>query len=489
VARRGRVRLQLAKAALAATDLAQARRLCEEARGLGALDDRLKAELDLALAEVAFAEHQHTAALAGAGAVLTDADAAGFADLACDALDLLGRYRLLVTLELGRAEEYLLGALRRADDAGLAVSRVRALFQLACIDMGRLGGRSRLRDALSAADEIGALALSAELKQLQAIAHLTTHELDAASACAEEAVAEARRYRLSELAAVCGGIRATIEAFRGHREEAERQVAEAMAAEHFGPQVRAAQSGSALVLAALAHDDVGAAIERVANTRALLRSASPTILVQPLFLGLFHGLAAVVVAVSGADTLVEGSDWVRMDEMFMQSSFNIAQAIVAGRAGDARRAEALFAIGDTGLRWSPWCRALYRRHAAEAALGDGWGQPAEWLVEAEAQFEGFGNEPLARACRSLRRVAGSTAVRRRPASTEGRYPGLLLTTREADVLSLLAEGLTNKQIADRLYLSARTVEKHVERILAKTGLANRTALAAFASGRKGQSAT
>ena len=51
------------------------------------------------------------------------------------------------------------------------------------------------------------------------------------------------------------------------------------------------------------------------------------------------------------------------------------------------------------------------------------------------------------------------------------------------MLALLAEGLTNKEIAGRLYLSPRTVEKHVERILAKTSQPNRTALAAFATER------
>ena len=49
------------------------------------------------------------------------------------------------------------------------------------------------------------------------------------------------------------------------------------------------------------------------------------------------------------------------------------------------------------------------------------------------------------------------------------------------MLALLAEGLTNKDIAGRLYLSPRTVEKHVERILTKTNQPNRTALAAFAT--------
>ena len=43
----------------------------------------------------------------------------------------------------------------------------------------------------------------------------------------------------------------------------------------------------------------------------------------------------------------------------------------------------------------------------------------------------------------------------------GGEDGAELPTREADVLALLAEGLTNTQIAGRLYLSPRTVEKHV----------------------------
>ncbi|MBV9414195.1 MAG: helix-turn-helix transcriptional regulator [Solirubrobacterales bacterium] len=50
-----------------------------------------------------------------------------------------------------------------------------------------------------------------------------------------------------------------------------------------------------------------------------------------------------------------------------------------------------------------------------------------------------------------------------------------------DVLLLLAQGLTNRQIAARLYLSPRTVDKHVERLLAKTHSPNRVALAAHAS--------
>jgi DNA-binding NarL/FixJ family response regulator len=48
-----------------------------------------------------------------------------------------------------------------------------------------------------------------------------------------------------------------------------------------------------------------------------------------------------------------------------------------------------------------------------------------------------------------------------------------LTVREAEVLELVAQGLTNPQIADTLFVSAHTVKTHINRIFAKTGSANR----------------
>ena len=45
-----------------------------------------------------------------------------------------------------------------------------------------------------------------------------------------------------------------------------------------------------------------------------------------------------------------------------------------------------------------------------------------------------------------------------------------MTEREADVLRLVAQGLGNREIAERMFLSPRTVEKHVASLLAKTGL-------------------
>lgn len=49
-----------------------------------------------------------------------------------------------------------------------------------------------------------------------------------------------------------------------------------------------------------------------------------------------------------------------------------------------------------------------------------------------------------------------------------------LTERESQVLALLAAGLSNSEIADRLYLSRKTVEHHVSRVFVKLGVRNRT---------------
>ena len=56
-----------------------------------------------------------------------------------------------------------------------------------------------------------------------------------------------------------------------------------------------------------------------------------------------------------------------------------------------------------------------------------------------------------------------------------------LTGREVEVLRLLATGGTNQQIADNLVIALNTVTTHVANILSKTGSANRTEAAVYAS--------
>ena len=58
---------------------------------------------------------------------------------------------------------------------------------------------------------------------------------------------------------------------------------------------------------------------------------------------------------------------------------------------------------------------------------------------------------------------------------------LPLTSREREIANLVAAGLSNKEIAQRLTVSVRTVEGHIYRAMAKTGTTNRDELAALLS--------
>ena len=51
-----------------------------------------------------------------------------------------------------------------------------------------------------------------------------------------------------------------------------------------------------------------------------------------------------------------------------------------------------------------------------------------------------------------------------------------LSTREVEIVELVAEGLTNQEIAERLTISKRTVDNHVSNVFTKTGAKNRVAL-------------
>jgi non-specific serine/threonine protein kinase len=54
-----------------------------------------------------------------------------------------------------------------------------------------------------------------------------------------------------------------------------------------------------------------------------------------------------------------------------------------------------------------------------------------------------------------------------------------LSRREVEIAGLVAQGLTNRQIADRLFLSVRTVESHVDNALGKLEFRTRTQLATW----------
>ena len=71
------------------------------------------------------------------------------------------------------------------------------------------------------------------------------------------------------------------------------------------------------------------------------------------------------------------------------------------------------------------------------------------------------------------------ALARRLQGASSRVDGDL-TAREREVAALLADGLTNGQLAERLFISPKTAAVHVSNILAKLGLSSRAEIAAWA---------
>ena len=94
--------------------------------------------------------------------------------------------------------------------------------------------------------------------------------------------------------------------------------------------------------------------------------------------------------------------------------------------------------------------------------------------DALTSFDSLGATRDADAAAALLRSLGSRPSRAAPLAASD------LTRRELEVLTLLGEGLTNRQIADRLFITRKTVEHHVASVLAKAGLSGRTEAAAWA---------
>ncbi|MFF0539803.1 response regulator [Streptomyces coelicoflavus] len=77
--------------------------------------------------------------------------------------------------------------------------------------------------------------------------------------------------------------------------------------------------------------------------------------------------------------------------------------------------------------------------------------------------------------RLMARLRGGEEQREEPEALPG------LTERERDILALIGEGLTNRQIGQRLYLAEKTVKNHISRLLAKLGVERRIQAAVIAT--------
>ncbi|MDQ4053062.1 MAG: LuxR C-terminal-related transcriptional regulator [Actinomycetota bacterium] len=155
-------------------------------------------------------------------------------------------------------------------------------------------------------------------------------------------------------------------------------------------------------------------------------------------------------------------------------------AAASGSAGEAVVEELESAIASFTAARLPLEAAGARLRLAELVWAE---DPALARVEARTAAEAFAwlgaRTDLDRASALLRTLGG-------PARTGIRRVGSL-TDRETEVLALVSQGLSNPQIAERLFISSKTASHHVSNVLAKLGVQNRAEAAAWAAahGRTG----
>ena len=322
----------------------------------------------------------------------------------------------------------------------------------------------QLLQAQRLAESLGAMATAAILDIEIAAGYAGTDDFDAGARHGEQAVRRGGELGLDLVVAWGWQHVAAIAALEGDDERAHAARAAARAAVPDNRDIEGFLIGGQL-LAALAADELESALDLASQMTEMLRgseSAPPAHhrAAWPVLLALAdrpEAAAAIEETDAAGVSVVPGG----------RALLDLARAILMGRT-DHERAATLAVEADAALVHMPLWRSLARRLAAEAASKDGWPVPGGWLTEAEVTLRSLGFHRAAAACHRLR---GADPDDLPPAWVE-----LGITRREADVLLLVVEGCANREIAERLYLSVRTVEKHMESLLRKTASKNRTQL-------------
>jgi DNA-binding CsgD family transcriptional regulator/tetratricopeptide (TPR) repeat protein len=449
----------------------RADRLLEPLRGSGqaASTMALTALIALELGDLDRAREQAGRAL--------DLEPAGAA--ACQALEVLGR--IARGQDLAAAQGWFRRCVVVAEASGLALWRARALHEDATIAQLRSLDVEPLRRARQAAVDAGAPGLMStvdfHLAAVLGVRFEGAESLDVA----RRLLVDARAQGADQLQAWAWILIGQAHAVAGHREQADLAAAEALAIAPADAEIEGVAAGTCRALASLLAEDVTAGLAQWQAGIAALRRCRTLSPLPPWYLWAVLATTADVEGDGGLRARRETGAALRTSPGF-DGLWHLAEAVAAGRAADLPGAQAAAATAADRFAAVPdfagW-RHLGHRWVAADAIAAGWGEPASWMSDASDWFSDHEFGAAAAACRGLARRAGVPQRRRGrgDAAVPEHLYRLGVTSREVDVLRLLTDGLTNAEIATRLYLSPRTVKGYVEQLLAKTGTTNRTQLA------------
>jgi DNA-binding CsgD family transcriptional regulator len=377
-------------------------------------------------------------------------------DIRARALDFLGEREAAARSWSDQASE--------AADAGRTQARLQALLQLGKQEFFTGGQPLRLREAVAVAAQAGALLELAWAEETLAIA-LTLHgDPAAALAVLEPAVERARAMRLDQLGFLLVA-QAGARSFTQPSVEPQFLEAEAVSA---APDLRMF-TGSIRADIAMRLGRYEDAIAHFQSVERIMESM-PGVAPMDSTCQLIWALAAAGRTDEAKAALARASAMPDLGRWYPRPVL-----VAAGRAllaGDAAGVDDAIAAATGPM---PFDVANMRIIGASVLGG---ATAIAWLREAVDIYEATGATTYRERARRLLRDAGGPVPRRRAVVTS--LPAELsqrgVTAREAEVLRLLGQGLSNADIAGELFLSVRTVETHVSSLLTKLGVRSRGGL-------------
>ncbi len=479
--RRADLLVALARAALTAGDTETAGAHLATARSITDDDAALGARVEAVAAHVALDDDRPDQAGELARAAATTAAATDQPAVECEALEVLGR--IAASRGIDAAVPWLERAAEVAERRGLADWHLRARRELALVAWGR-GDPGALRETRELAQRYGALTTVAVMDLSLADVALSNFDRDGCLAAARACVEASRRYGLAT------GPVAHLWLAGGHAlagDDAALQAATeaALAPDPDDPRILADLYGRVLATRCVVADDLDALPGLLDTMMEHVRVAPPMKSIYPgrALWATVHAIHDDDLGAAARALLAEAAESVRLP--VFTGTLTLVDAVACGRRGDAEGAAALMASAHAALRGAPLGTGLVHAQqvlVAGAATRDGWGDPAGWLRESEAFFAAAGHEYAARRCRAMIGVTGAPIPRRGRGTSAVPLPlrALGVTGRELDVLKLIADGRTNREIGVSLHLSSKTVERHLSSLFDRTGVRNRAALGELA---------
>jgi DNA-binding CsgD family transcriptional regulator len=363
-----------------------------------------------------------------------------------------------------------------ADAHGLRLWKLRAMLRLAANHALRTGEQEPLREVDQAAGRAGAISLVHATRSSLVMTQVLCGQYEQAQELAERCLETTVRLGHTAYTQYLLLAQATLAAHQARPDDMRTALADFRRWGGDDSLHTPVVHGLCMAVCALLEEDRERAADLLAQARDW-EDSHPTI----YYLTGRYGLGVLLDALSARVTMPawEVADKEPAGELGWNRHFlHLARAVLLGRAGAAQAAADAVAQARAAARPYPMAAHLGLRLVAEAALADGWGEPLVWLRTAEEYFHQARVPAVTNACRALLRAAGAAVAQRRKGRE--RVPGTLrelgVTVREYEVLVLVAERRGNIDIGRRLFISPRTVEKHVASLLLKTGTTDRPTL-------------